>query len=62
MDYISLKLMEKSLLGAKTIKQAMRLMKANVFTSPELVEAAYKNIVSKAHLNAFVNIRNLEEM
>ena len=36
--------MEKSLLGAKTIKQAMRLMKANVFTSPELIEATYKNI------------------
>jgi len=54
--------MEKSLLGAKTIKQAMHLMKGKVFTSPELVEAAYKNIVNKAHLNAFVNIRTLEEI
>jgi len=54
--------MEKSLLGAKTIKQAMSLMKANAFTSPELVEAAFKNIVNKAHLNAFVSVRTLEEM
>jgi len=30
--------MEKGILGAKTIKQASRLMKANVFTCPELIE------------------------
>lgn len=29
--------MEKGILGAKTIKQAARLMKANVFTCPELI-------------------------
>lgn len=38
----------------------MRLMKANVFTSPELVEAAYKNIEDKKDLNAFVNVRSME--
>ena len=36
--------MEKGILGAKTIKQASRLMKANVFTCPELIEATYENI------------------
>ena len=36
--------MQNGLLGAKTIKQAARLMKANVFTAPELIEETYKNI------------------
>jgi len=33
--------MQKGILGAQTMKQAMRLMKANVFTAPELIEATY---------------------
>ena len=36
--------MDKGILGAKTIKQASRLMKANVFTCPELIEATFDNI------------------
>ena len=49
--------MDKGILGATTIKQASRLMKANVFTCPELIEATYGNIVEKSDLNAYVNIR-----
>lgn len=52
--------MEKGILGARTIKQASRLMKANVFTCPELVEATYANIAANTHLNAFVNTRDKE--
>ena len=53
--------MEKGILGAKTIKQASRLMKANVFTSQELVEATYANIEKKQHLNGYVSVRPMEE-
>jgi len=52
--------MDKGILGARTIKQASRLMKANVFTCTELVEATYANISAKTHLNAYVNIRDKE--
>ena len=54
--------MEKQLLGAKTIKQVMRLMKANVFTSPELVEASIKNLDKYDYLNAYVSYRDREVM
>ena len=50
-------IMDKGILGAKTIKQASRLMKANVFTCPELVEATYENIDRQSHLNGYVSIR-----
>ena len=53
--------MDKGSLGAKTIKQAARLMKANVFTCPELIEATYDNIESQKHLNAYVNVRAQEQ-
>ena len=53
--------MEKGILGAKTIKQASRLMKANVFTSQELVEATYANIEKKQHLHGYVSVRPMEE-
>jgi Asp-tRNA(Asn)/Glu-tRNA(Gln) amidotransferase A subunit family amidase len=53
--------MERGILGAKTIKQASRLMKANVFTCPELIEATYENIDSQSNLNAYVNIRDRSE-
>ena len=53
--------MDKGILGAKTIKQAARLMKANVFTCPELIEATYDNIESQKHLNAYVNVRAQEQ-
>lgn len=53
--------MDKGILGAKTIKQASRLMKANVFTCPELIEQTYDNIVGRSHLNAFVTVRGREE-
>ena len=53
--------MDKGILGATTIKQASRLMKANVFTCPELIEATYGNIGAKSDLNAYVNIRPQEE-
>ena len=53
--------MDKGLLGAKTIKQAARLMKANVFTCPELIEATYENIDRQQHLNGYVNIRDRGE-
>ena len=53
--------MDKGILGAKTIKQASRLMKANVFTCPELIEQTYENIDSRSHLNAFVNVRSRDQ-
>jgi Asp-tRNA(Asn)/Glu-tRNA(Gln) amidotransferase A subunit family amidase len=53
--------MDKGILGAKTIKQASRLMKANVFTCPELIEATYQNIDTRSNLNAYVNIRDRSE-
>ena len=53
--------MDKGLLGAKTIKQATRLMKANVITSPELIESTFANINRLEHLNAYVNVRPMEE-
>ena len=53
--------MDKGILGAKTIKQASRLMKANVFTCPELIEQTYDNIKARSHLNAYVNVRNQDE-
>ena len=53
--------MDKGILGAKTIKQAARLMKANVFTCPELIEATYENIGAQEHLNAYVNVRAKEQ-
>ena len=53
--------MEKGILGARTIKQAQRLMKANVFTCPELIEATYENIEARKHLNAYVSTRAMEE-
>ena len=53
--------MDKGILGAKTIKQASRLMKANVFTCPELIEQTYENIGARSHLNAYVNVRRKEE-
>ena len=53
--------MNKGILGAATIKQASRLMKANVFTCPELIEATYGNIAARGDLNAYVNIRPQEE-
>ena len=53
--------MNKGILGATTIKQASRLMKANVFTCPELIEATYGNIAASSDLNAYVNIRPQEE-
>jgi len=53
--------MDKGILGAKTIKQASRLMKANVFTCPELIEQTYENIDARSHLNAYVNVRGRDE-
>ena len=50
--------MDKGILGAATIKQASRLMKANVFTCPELIEATYANIDARQDLNAYVSVRN----
>ena len=47
--------MQKGLLGAETIKQATRLMKANVFTCPELVSSCYDDIQAGKHINCFVN-------
>ena len=52
--------MKPGILGAKTIKQATRLMKANVFTAQELIEETYNNIEEQHHLNAYVNIRDKE--
>jgi Asp-tRNA(Asn)/Glu-tRNA(Gln) amidotransferase A subunit family amidase len=52
--------MQKGLLGAETIKQATRLMKANVFTCPELVESCYENISAGKHINCYVNVRDKE--
>ena len=45
--------MDKGILGAKTVKQAARLMKANVFTAPELIEATFENMEKRSHLNAY---------
>ena len=53
--------MNKGILGAATIKQASRLMKANVFTCPELIEATYTNIDAKQDLNAYVSVRDQGE-
>ena len=53
--------MDKGILGAKTVKQAARLMKANVFTAPELIEATYENMEARKHLNGYVSIRPKEE-
>ena len=44
------------------MKQAMRLMKANVFTSTELVESSIKNLDKYDYLNAFVSHRDREVM
>jgi Asp-tRNA(Asn)/Glu-tRNA(Gln) amidotransferase A subunit family amidase len=52
--------MNKGILGAETIKQATRLMKANVFTCQELVSACYDNIEKGKHINCYVNVRNKE--
>lgn len=52
--------MNKGILGAETIKQATRLMKANVFTCPELVNACYDNIEAGKHINCYVNVRSKE--
>lgn len=52
--------MNTNLLGAKTIKQASRLMKANVFTCPELVNACYEHIENGKDINCFVNVRDKE--
>lgn len=53
--------MQNGLLGAKTIKQAARLMKANVFTAPELIEETYKNIENAKYLNALCAVRDQEQ-
>ena len=53
--------MDKGILGARTIKQANRLMRANVFTCPELIEATYENIEAQTNLNAYVNVRPMDE-
>ena len=53
--------MDKGILGAKTIKQAARLMKANVFTAPELIEATFENMDKLQHLNAYISVRDKEE-
>ena len=37
------------------------MMKANVFTCPELIEATYENIDARSNLNAFVNLRARDE-
>lgn len=53
--------MDKGILGAKTIKQAARLMKANVFTAPELIEATFENMDKLQHLNGYISVRDKEE-
>ena len=40
----------------------MRLMKANVFTSPELIEASVKNLEKYDYLNAYVSYRDRDIM
>ena len=40
----------------------MRLMKANVFTSPELIEASVKNLQKYDYLNAYVSYRDTDLM
>jgi Asp-tRNA(Asn)/Glu-tRNA(Gln) amidotransferase A subunit family amidase len=54
--------MKKDLLGAKTIKQAMRLMKANVFTAQELCDATIKQLEECRHLNAYVSYADQAQM
>ena len=53
--------MDKGILGAKTIKQAARLMKANVFTAPELIEATFDNMENLQDLNAYISKRPKED-
>ena len=53
--------MDKGILGAKTIKQAARLMKANVFTAPELIEATFENMDKLQDLNGYISVRPKEE-
>ena len=53
--------MDKGILGAKTIKQAARLMKANVFTAPELIEATFDNMEKLQDLNAYISKRPKED-
>lgn len=48
-------------MGATTMKMAQRMMKANQFTAPELIDASFNNIEAKSDLNAFVNIRNRDQ-
>ena len=52
--------MNKGILGAETIKQATRLMKANVFTCQELVSSCYDNIEKGRQINCYVNVRDKE--
>lgn len=52
--------MNKGILGAETIKQATRLMKANVFTCQELVSACYERIEGGKNINCYVNVRDKE--
>ena len=40
------------------MKQAMRLLKAKAFTSPELVAASISNLDKYDYLNAFVSHRD----
>ncbi len=40
----------------------MRLMKANVFTSPELVQASIENLDKFDYLNAYVTYRDRDLM
>ncbi len=54
------KRMQKGLFGAETIKQATRLMKANVFTCPELVSSCIENIETGKHISCTVNVRDKE--
>ena len=56
-------MMKKGLLGANTLKQANRLMRANVFTSQELVEASLERIAeTNDDINAMIVIRDREEL
>lgn len=56
-------MMKKGLLGANTLKQANRLMRANVFTSQELVEASLERIAeTNDEINAMIEIRDKEEL
>ncbi len=40
----------------------MHLMKANVFTAPDLLEAAFKNMDENKHLNCFVTYADRKQM